>query len=289
MAKRLSRRTVSITRNMRDDGIFEFPNIEYIESIINRKNPSAMVIVPYDNPTGQLIAQNQLESLAMLCVKHGMWLISDETYRELYYINKSPVSVWGLNGVPGIEGRRISIESASKIWNACGLRIGALVSDNKEFIEKVGLESTANVCPNVIGQYIFAALAKESKRNLKSWFEKQRRYYGKLISYTCLQIKANIPRVIISRPDASLYSVLDFKNVSSAFDASDFVNFCVKHGRVEYNGKYYTILMTPLANFYKNSKFGKSMVRLSYVDTPNKVKLIPVILKGLLSQYLSRD
>ena len=65
--------------------------------------------------------------LAKLSVKHNMWMISDEAYRELHYLDEKPSSIWAVKNdeVPGIEGRRISIETASKVWNACGLRIGA--------------------------------------------------------------------------------------------------------------------------------------------------------------------
>ncbi len=77
-----------------------------------------------------------------------MWMVSDEAYRELYYEEgKDLVSVWSLNDseVPGIEGRRISIETASKVWNACGLRIGAVITDNELFNNRSVAEYTANL------------------------------------------------------------------------------------------------------------------------------------------------
>jgi aspartate aminotransferase len=290
LAKRLNRKTISISRIMETDGHFKFPGLKQIEDIIRKEKPGAMVVIPYDNPTGQLLTQQQLENLAKLCVKYNMWLISDETYRELYYTKMPIVSVWKLSTmkVPGIEDRIISIESASKIWNACGLRIGAIITNNKEFSEKIGAESTTNVCPNVIGQYIFSALAQEKIKDLRVWFKRQKYYYSEIISSTCSQIKINLPKVIISKPEASLYSVIDFKNISPSFDATDFVIFCAKYGRVKHGKKYYTILMTPLSGFYKDRKIGKSMVRLSYVDTPDKIKLIPIILGDLLNQYLNK-
>ena len=83
--------------------------------------------------------------------------------------------------MPGITGRRISIETAVKVWNACGLRIGALVTDNEEFHARAVAENTASLCSNVIGQYIFGALADESHADLQAWYAKQREYYRAML------------------------------------------------------------------------------------------------------------
>lgn len=138
-----------------------------------------MVVIPYDNPTGHFYDQESMITLAQLCVKYDLRMISDEAYRELFYVNKPATSIRGITDkeVPGIVGRRISIETASKVRNACGLRVGALVTDNKEFHEKSVAEYTANLCTNVIGQYIFGALAHESKEELQARYSKQRTYY----------------------------------------------------------------------------------------------------------------
>ena len=102
---------------------------------------------------------------ASLCVKYNLWIISDEAYRELAYEKgKETSSIWTLTNkdVPGIEGRRISLETASKVWNACGLRIGAIITDNALCYEKSVAEYTANLSANTLGQYIFGAWLDES-------------------------------------------------------------------------------------------------------------------------------
>ncbi|MCK5762904.1 MAG: aminotransferase class I/II-fold pyridoxal phosphate-dependent enzyme, partial [Clostridiales bacterium] len=159
-AERVGRSTVTVNRSLSEDGKFNLPKLSEIEEKIKKHNPGALLVIPYDNPTGQLYDYNTMKDLAALCVKYNMWMVSDEAYRELYYEKEKPfVSVWGLTDedVPGIEGRRMSIETASKVWNACGLRIGALITDNAEFHTKSVAEYTANLCANVIGQYIFGA------------------------------------------------------------------------------------------------------------------------------------
>ena len=136
--------------------------------------------------------------------------------------------------MPGITGRRISIESASKIWNACGLRTGALVTDNPNFHQQAVAENTANLCANVIGQYIFGALLHESKEQLQAWFQKQRDYYRQMANTVTSGLKREVPELIVSIPHASLYTVVDVRNIfGENFDATDFVMYCARQGAVE--------------------------------------------------------
>ena len=183
MAQRTNRRTVSIKRTLQPNGQFTLPDMGEIEKVIKKNQPAAMVVIPYDNPAGQFFNRQTMFRLASLCTKHNLWLVSDEAYRELYYDKQKTSSVWGVTEkeVPGITGRRISLESSSKVWNGCGLRIGALVTDNFEFHQKAVAEYTADLCANAIGQYAFAALANEKKESLKKWFASLRSYYQKMM------------------------------------------------------------------------------------------------------------
>ena len=119
-ADRLSRPVVAITRTLHPDGVFSLPDFDEIEEAIRENKPGALLVIPYDNPTGQCYSRDLMAALAGLCVRYGLWMISDEAYRELYYQGSQAVSIWDLtnNDVAGIEGRRISIESSSKVWNA---------------------------------------------------------------------------------------------------------------------------------------------------------------------------
>ena len=172
--------------------------------------------------------------------------MSDEAYRGLNYKNHhDSVSIWSLSNkiVPDIEGRRISIESSSKVWNACGLRIGGLVTDNKIFNEKSIFEYTANLSANSIGQEIFGVLAKEKTENLKKWIYDQKEYYFKLMKQLRTDLLREIPGLIVSDPESSIYIMIDFKNiVNEKFDSKDFIQFCASKGRVEYKNKFYTLL-----------------------------------------------
>jgi len=294
-AERLGRRTVSITRTLGDDGCFSLPARAEIEATIARHKPGAMVIIPYDNPTGQLYERKALVDLAQLCVAHNLWIISDEAYRELYYTDAEPVSVWSLteDEVPGITGRRISIETASKVWNACGLRIGGLVTDNAEFHARAVAENTASLCSNAIGQHIFGALAHESPADLHRWYAQQRAYYREMLLDLTVRTRELMPGVIVSRPDASIYSVVDVRNIAPAdFDALEFVLFCATEGKVEIDGEILTLLTAPMAGFYTMedgvANPGRTQMRIAYVETPERMKLVPGLLAGLFAQYLAR-
>lgn len=116
---RIGRKTVTVERELNEDGEFELPSVETVEQRIIDTKPGALLIIPYDNPTGQLFSKETLIEYTKLCVKHNLWIISDEAYRELAYEKgKETSSIWALTDkdVPGIEGRRISLETASKVW-----------------------------------------------------------------------------------------------------------------------------------------------------------------------------
>ncbi|SFH69937.1 aspartate aminotransferase [Tindallia magadiensis] len=292
-SQRVGRKTITVKRQLGDDGTFTLPELDKIEEVIKTNKPGGMLVIPYDNPTGQLYKHDTLVELAKLCVKYNMWMISDEAYRELYYDeNNKLVSIWGITDkeVPGIEGRRISIETASKVWNACGLRIGALITDNKEFHTRSVAEYTANLCANAIGQYIFAALAKESKDSILGWCKEMRNYYKEQILMVNKGLKENEPGLIVSSPDASIYSVIDVRNVvKPGFDAGDFVLYCAGKGSAEIDGVETTLLVAPMKGFYDIEEGqpnpGSTQFRISFVESPENMKKVPELFVKLLKQF----
>lgn len=292
-AERTGRKTVTIKRHLGEDGKFNLPDMEKVEEMIKENKPGALLVIPYDNPTGQYYTYPILKDLAKLCVKYNMWMVSDEAYREFYYDeNEELVSIWGITDehVPGIEGRRISIETASKVWNACGLRIGAVISDNPQYMNRSIAEYTANLCANVIGQYIFGALAHESKQDLNAWCTKQKDYYKEQIVKVYNGLKEEEPGLIVSSPDASIYSVIDVRNVvKPGFDAIDFVLYCAGEGSADVDGVETTLLVAPMKGFYdvKNDEEnpGKTQFRISFVESPENMAKIPKLFVELLRQF----
>ncbi len=292
MAARTGRATVSVQRTLGADGRFTLPDLDQIEATIREHQPGGLVVIPYDNPTGHYYDHDTLVTLAKLCVKYDLWMISDEAYRELFYTGGSASSIWALSEeeVPGITGRRISIETASKVWSACGLRTGALVSDNPAFHAKSVAENTANLCPNIIGQWIFAALAHESHEDLQAWYQGQRDYYADMLTSVSQGLRERVPGIIVSSPDASIYSVIEVRDcVKPGFDALDFVMYCARQGAVELNGETLTLLVSPMAGFYRpvpgQPNPGHTQMRIAYVETPDRMKLLPELFATLLQRY----
>lgn len=289
-AERTGRKIVSLQRSLEENGKFTLPDVKEIKAIIKRHQPAAMVVIPYDNPTGQFYPQERINELAKICVENDLWLISDEAYRELHYTGNAPSSIWGVE-IPGIEGRRISIESSSKVWNACGIRTGGLVTDNPEFYEKAVNEYTSNLAPNALGQYLFGALAEEDIKELQKWFEKQREYYKKLMVELTLKLKEKLPGIIVSLPQASIYSVIDVRKIAKpGFDAKEFVLYCTKEGQVKVQGKEMTLLVSPLAGFYnmEGKNPGQTQMRISYVAPPEEMKLVPELFSRLFKEFERR-
>jgi aspartate aminotransferase len=294
ISRRCSVKTVSLRRELGADSSFTSPDIEALEAIINKDNPTALVVIPADNPTGQFLSHEDLCRMAKVCVKHGMWLIGDEAYRQLQYNDDAISTVWALTeqDVPGITGSRISIESASKVWNACGLRIGALITDNEEFHRRAVAEYTANLCSNVIGQYIFGALARQSHGELQSWYRQQRDYYKAMMEEVAAGLRNQIPGLIVSNPEAALYSVIDVKNaVDDHFHSATFVRYCAEHGSVDINGEQATLLLAPMGGFYSDAEAcdhshpARTQMRMAFVEPPEAMKRVPELFAKLLEAY----
>ncbi len=291
-AVRTGRSTITVTRQLEENGKFTLPKLSEIEKVIKRSAPSSLLVIPYDNPTGQFFSQKTINDLAKLCVKHNLWFISDEAYREMFYTESQTSSIWGVTekDVPGITGRRISIESASKAWNACGLRTGAIITDNEEFHQQTVAENTANLCANVIGQYIFGALLHESKEALQKWFNQQRSYYRQMAQTVTSGLKKELPQLIVSEPDAALYTVIDMRNLCGAdFDANAFALYCAQKGSVLLDGVKTTLLAAPMDGFYSpqpgESNPGKTQLRIAYVEPPEIMAKVPKLFTQLLNDF----
>ena len=288
-AKRLSIPMVSLERNLDKDGSYGHLDTIKISKKIDAFNPNGILIIPADNPTGLQMSQNSINEIARICVKKDIWLISDEAYRNIYFSNSGPTSIWQISNtdVPGIKGRRISIESVSKVWNACGLRIGALVTDNKLMYRKARSEYTANLCANVIGQYVFGAVAHMSSSEIIGWYSSQRAYYLKVINKLMKGLKDELPGMILSSPGAAIYIVLDFKNITpSDFNISKFIEYCSLTGKVSINNKNYTLLLSPMKGFYNQTSKGKKQARIALVEPESKMEIVPKLLALLLKNYL---
>lgn len=291
MARRAGVPTVSLRRSLGDNGAFSSPDLAQLRAAIRAHRPRGIVVIPADNPTGQLLPQRVLVDIARLCVEHDLWMVSDEAYRQLHYTDAQVSSVWAISeaDAPGITGRRISIESASKVWNACGLRMGALVTDNSEFHTRAVAELTANLCSNALGQQVFGSLAHLAHSELHAWYAEQRQYYAPMLTALARGFQAALPGIVVSLPQASLYTVVDLRRIAPpGFDAASFVTWCASEGRVTLDGADYTLLAAPMRGFYaghEDERPGATQLRLAMVESPEKMALVPAVFALLLHAY----
>jgi len=134
-------------------------------------------------------------------------------------------------------------------------------------------------------------LADVSHADLQGWFARQRDYYHGMLQRFTGSMQALLPGVIVSRPQASIYSVVDVRNVVPAgFDALDFVLFCARTGAVDVDGDRWTLLTAPLAEFYDcppgQPNPGRTQMRVAYVEPPDQMERVPRLMADLLRQYL---
>lgn len=293
IAKRLNVSFVFIPRFLDEKGLWSMPSFLEIEKVIEKEKINAILIIPYDNPSGDFLNQEKINEIASLCIKHNLWLISDEAYRGLVYKEKNVSSIWGmdLEKYPEIFGKRISLESASKLWNGCGLRIGALITDNEDFYKKSVAENTANLAPNTIGQYLFSAILEESEQDLRNWIFDLRNFYQEILLGFEEKIKKEIEGVIVSLTKSAIYLVLDFRNVIEDFDSKDFVFFCAKEGRVSIDKSFLTFLACPMEDFYGKDfgYLGKTQIRVALVLSKEKNFLAIKVLGELLRLYKEKN
>jgi aspartate aminotransferase len=165
-----------------------------------------------------------------------------------------------------------------------------MVTDNEELHVRSVAENTASLCSTHIGQWIYAALADESIEDLRAWYERQRDYYrGMMVSFT-EEMHERLPGAIVSRPDASLYSVVDVRDIARpGFDALEFVLWSAEFGAVEIDGTNWTLLSSPMAGFYDTPAGepnpGKTQMRIAFVETPDKMALVPRVFAELFRRY----
>ena len=291
MAATLGIDIVATRRSLQDSGKFTQPNEIEIQNRIKIDKPGALLGIFADNPSGQAIPQEMVNRLGMICADNNVHMVSDEAYRGINH-NGDSSSIWKIptQDIPGIIGKRIGIESASKMFGACGLRIGALVTDSKGFHQKATNEYTAELCAGAVDQYIFAALAKLTRAQLHEWSGKNKSHYKKIMTQLTDGIRESLPGSIVSSPDAAIYTVVDVRElVDDDFDAKKFVLYCAQEGKIRIGDEFKTLLVAPMAGFYNVSEGeenpGKTQMRIAHVLSEEEMALVPELFAQLFKDY----
>jgi aspartate aminotransferase len=234
---------------------FALPNIEEFEKNITSKTKAILICNP-GNPTGYLYSQEELNKLRDIVKKHDLYLFADEVYREFCYDGKEHHSLLNLEG---IEDNVIVVDSVSKRYSMCGVRIGAMISRNKEVMKAALKLAQARLSPPLLGQIAGEAALQTPT----SYFEKVSKEYVERRDILVDGLNA-IDGVFCPKPGGAFYAVAQLP----VKDSDKFCQWILED--FEFEGE--TVMMAPASGFYSTKGKGKNEVRLAYVLEKNKLK-----------------
>ena len=252
-----------------DEG-FCLPKVEKFEELINERTKAILICNP-NNPTGYLYTQKEMNQIRDLVKKHNLYLFSDEVYREFIYTGSPYISSMHLDG---IQQNVVLIDSVSKRYSECGIRIGALITKNEAIRKTVMKFCQARLSPPLIGQIVAEASIDGTEAYSREIYEEyvERR--------KCLIDGVNrIPGCYTPLPMGAFYTVAKLP----VDDAEKFCAWCL----TDFNYEGETVMMAPAAGFYTTPGLGKDEVRMAYVLRKEDLKRALFILSKALEQYNS--
>lgn len=230
------------------DNGFALPPIEEFEKLIGPKTKAIMICNP-NNPTGYLYSRAELEALKVLALKHDLFIFSDEAYREFCYDGKEFVSPMHLEG---LEENVIVLDTVSKRYSACGARLGALITKNKDVLSAALRFAQARLSPPGVAQIAGEAAIDTPD----SYFQKVNKEYTERRDLVVSALN-KMEGVFCPNPGGAFYAV-----VRLPIDDSD--KFCQwMLEKFSYEGQ--TVMMAPSTGFYSTPGAGKNEVRIAYV------------------------
>ncbi len=254
-----------------DEG-FSLPKVEKFEELINERTRAIMICNP-NNPTGYLYTRREMNQIRELVKKYDLYLFSDEVYREYIYTGSPYISAMHLDG---IGNNVILIDSVSKRYSECGIRIGALITHNEEVRKAVMKFCQARLSPPLIGQIVAEAsldAPEEYYRDVYDEYVERRK---------CLIDGLNrIPGVYSPIPMGAFYTVAQLP----VDNAEDFCRWCLE----EYNYEGETVMMAPAAGFYTTPGAGVNQVRIAYVLKRDDLERALLVLRKALEAYNNRE
>ena len=250
---------------------FCLPKVERFEELINERTKAIMICNP-NNPTGYLYTRREMNQIRDLVKKYDLYLFSDEVYREYIYTGSPYISACHLEG---IEDNVVLIDSVSKRYSECGIRIGALITKNKQLREAVMKFCQARLSPPLIGQIAAEASLDEPEAYARDTYDEyvERR--------KCLIDGLNrIPGVYSPIPMGAFYTVARLP----VDDSEKFCAWCLS----EFNYEGETVMMAPASGFYTTPGAGQNEVRIAYVLKKYDLQRALIVLQKALEAYPGR-
>ena len=250
---------------------FALPPIEELEQNINAATRAIMICNP-NNPTGYLHSRAELEKLAEIAIKHDLFLISDEVYREFCYDGHKHYSIMEISG---LEKHAVLIDSMSKRFSACGIRIGALVTRNEELMNTVLKFAQARLSPPTFGQI----LAEAALTSPPDYFNVVHDEYIERRN-TLVNGLNQIPGVYSPMPKGAFYTMARLP----VDDADKFAQWMLS----DFEYKRQTVMVAPGSGFYSTPGLGKNEVRIAYVINKTDIEHALECLAKALEVYPGR-
>lgn len=253
-----------------DDG-FRLPPMEKFEELITPRTKGILICNP-NNPTGYLYTMKEMLQLRDMVKAHDLYLFSDEVYREFCYTGAPYISAFHL---PGIENQVVLIDSVSKRYNECGIRIGALITKDKELRKTVMKFCQARLSPPLLGQIVAEA-------SIDATPEYMLETYNEYVERRNLLIDEinKIPGCYSPIPMGAFYTVARLP----VDDADKFCQWCLRE--FEYEGQ--TVFMAPASGFYSSPELGRDEVRIAYVLNKHDLRAAMHVLRKALEAYPGR-
>jgi len=261
---------VPVTSHIEED--FALPPIGEIEKKITSKTKGIIICNP-NNPTGYLYSKEELLQLMEIVKKHDLFLFSDEAYREFCYDGAGHFSAMNLKG---IENNVVMLDSVSKRYSECGVRIGALITKNKEVISTALKFAQARLSPPGLGQIAGEAsidTPDEYFKEVNIEYTARRNYMVEALN--------KIPGVYCPKPKGAFYTVVRLP----VDDSDKFAQWLLEE--FEYNNQ--TVMVAPASGFYSTPGLGKNEVRIAYVLKIEDLKNAMMILAEALKVYPGRS
>jgi len=247
---------------------FALPPISAFEAVITDRTKGILICNP-GNPTGYLYSKEELEQLKELVIKHDLYLIADEVYREFTYDGAEHHSVLSMDG---LEEHAIVVDSFSKRYSMCGARIGCLVSKNASFMAAAMKFAQARLSPPTYAQIASEAALKTPQ----SYFDQVNEEYVERRNVLVDGLNS-IEGVFCPKPKGAFYAVASFPVESTEHFAEWLLS------EFDYQGK--TLMMAPAAGFYAKPELGAQQARLAYVLNVEALKECVEILREALKVY----
>ena len=251
---------------------FSLPKVEKFEELINEHTRAILICNP-NNPTGYLYTRREMNQIRDLVKKYDLYLFSNEVYREFIYTGSPYISACHLEGV---EQNVVLIDSVSKRYSECGIRIGALITKNETVRKAVMKFCQARLGPPLIGQIVAEA-------SLDATPEYARDVYDEYVERRkCLIDGLNrIPGVYSPIPMGAFYTVAKLP----VDDAEKFCAWCL----TDFNYEGETVMMAPAAGFYTTPGAGRNQVRIAYVLKKEDLQRALFVLRKALEAYPGRE